>query len=49
MMQAALTTSFEKLQAQLDFTLPFQTSLDTDENITANQYVDKVWSYMSGL
>jgi hypothetical protein len=39
MMEIAVTSAFEKLQGQLDFALPFQTSLDMDESITSNQYV----------
>jgi len=37
MMEAAVISAFEKLQGQLDFALPFQTSLDMDESITVNQ------------
>jgi glutamate mutase epsilon subunit len=42
MMEAAVISAFEKLQGQLDFALPFQTPLDMDETITANQYVSKL-------
>ncbi|KIM21048.1 hypothetical protein M408DRAFT_112008 [Serendipita vermifera MAFF 305830] len=35
--QAAVATAFEKLQPQLDFALPFQTALDTEEGVTAIQ------------
>jgi hypothetical protein len=40
-MDTAVISAFEKLQGQLDFALPFQTSLDMDESITSNQYVSK--------